>query len=1386
MIHHYHQLLDAITKKPTTPLQKLPLMSVKEKQQILIEWNQTEVNYDAPPSLHELVARRAAETPDALAIIDSGGFVTFCELIERAHGIAHFLHAIGVGSGDLVGVWTDRCAEHIIAQLGVLQAGAAFVPIGTNEPLDRVRKISKDAAIKALIYDYSCEHRAHEVSVPGLLMNSLQREKKAPKVTVSGKDPAYVIYTSGSTGRPKGVVVDHESIVDRTLWAQAYFRYDQKCGMLHTFSLAFDGSLISTWFVIGSGATCIMPNTEQLESPAALAELITRHNVSHLCATPTFLTLLIGFLRREQIMLEWCGTGGEKLSPELVKQMRLISRRVANLYGPTEGTILATYWEDKPQSHQVLQPPIGKPIANTKVYVLDQALQPAPSVGELYIGGIGVANRYLGMPTRTALSFVNNPFGPGRLYRTGDMARWSQHGELLYLGRVDQQVKIRGFRVELGEIESAIRKQSNVNDCAVMIREDRPGKPILAAYVVLASKAKKGLGGVRAELEQKLPPHMVPTTWTQLQTLPQTKNGKIDIRALPKPSNAINKCLTSPRNIIESTLHDIWCKVLKMSEICLDQDFWALGGDSLSALQLIALANDEGLAFRLKDLYEHRSIAAVSLFLARQKHSACFERRPPQPLTSAQPPLVGDCPLLPIQHWFFEQGFDQPHHWNQGFCFTLRHRIIPNRMNVAFENLVRSHDVLRLRTRQQASKWSLEFLPSNDPQARTRFEVKDLTGLASTAQKAVKEENIQRLHGELNHSNGPVLTAAIFDTDAKKPQTLWIAVHHLFIDGYSWSLLSRDLAYIYQQLGESDEVSPPQKSCSVRQWAMHLKEYANCQAQEDFTYWYEQLSTATSKLGDIDLSHPGITAVRQVISRELDQKQTHALLRCLPKTAKVDSNAILLTALGVTLNNLNQGHHFTVWLEGHGREQIHNQVDLSRTMGWLTSLFPFSLPMPNSIDLSSYLHEVAQKLAEIPQRGLSYLALRYLTDNAEIRKELKPTKRGIPLLFNYLSSIDTTDEGLLQISKQEAGLLHGSINHRVAALELNSFVQEGRFSIEWAFNGACVPVELISRLADDYMKNLLGLANMSYEKALEFQIPSSTELHQTIFSFRQGGRRRPLFLIHPAGSSAMCYAELAGLLSKDQPVYGLECVSGYQGKSIPSLAAEYIEAIRGVQPQGPYLIGGWSLGGIIAHEMVLQLEKQGEVVAAQVHLDSRPTTHERQKEYSELMHRDLPALLALLTRHLEKANSQPLGINYEELRQEPQEQLMESYLQKLESQVTFPLEVVRSFVPRFVEDFRGALGMLTEGYQDENPGVCEAPIHLFRASDISRPHPGFVPLEEPMQDQSTNCYGWSRLTRSSVTVYPAPGNHETFVFQPHVEVLAQNLEETLSKLQDAY
>ncbi|MCQ8187448.1 amino acid adenylation domain-containing protein [Streptomyces sp. RCU064] len=1032
------RVLDQVAADPAVRIQDLQILDPAERRELTVPprhtsasgvtsasdetSGQTSDETSGQTSGDTIVSRferQVADTPDAIAVTYETTSLTYSEVNARANRLAHLLRERGAGPRRYVALSMPRTEELVVAVLGVLKSGAAYVPIDPAYPADRIAYVLDDA-------------RPILTVTPDVLAESERCHAADPDVALSPLDTAYVIYTSGSTGRPKGVEVPHGNAIRLMDSTDHWFGFgpDDVWTLFHSY--AFDFSVWELWGPLLHGGRLVVVSYETSRTPDRFLKLLADERVTVLNQTPSAFYQLMAADRDNpetsaRLRLRHVVFGGEAL--ELGRLADWYARHpddapsLVNMYGITETTVHVTHVAlDEAVVAASSGSVIGEPIPDLAVYVLDERLRPVPRgvAGELYVVGAGLARGYLGRPGLTAQRFVANPFGEGRMYRTGDTGRRLADGRLEYHGRVDDQVKLRGFRIELGEIEAALETHASVAGAAVILREDRPGDKRLVAYAVPAAGAESvpEPDALRAHLATALPEHMVPSAVVTLDALPLTVNGKLDRRALPAPvyGGSPETDRRGPRTEREKTLCALFSDVLGLDGVGIDDGFFDLGGDSIMSIQLVSRARRAGLELAVRDVFEHRTVAALADIATETVRVAAEE-------PGAD---VGDVPLTPIVRWFLERGgpADQ---FNQSRLIQVPAALRQEQLRSAVQSVLDHHGALRARL-TAAPERRLEIRRPGAVDAASLVRRVAAAGLEEPAQRDLVRRETEAARERLDLDAGRLVQVVWFDRGADAPGLLLVLVHHLVVDGVSWRILVPDLAEAYRAVSAGREPELQPVGTSLRRWARRLTEAAARPARAaEAAWWQEVLRPGDPLLGRRPLDPAGDTYGSAAhLTVKLPVAVTEKLLTRVPSVFTAEVNDVLLTAFALAWARWRGGRG--AWgadgrtagvlldLEGHGREEdLVGAVDLSRTVGWFTSLYPVRID-PGAADLTDAfaggpaageaVKRIKEQVRAVPDKGMGYGLVRYLNASTA------PGFTGLPepqVAFNYLGRFTVAD-----------------------------------------------------------------------------------------------------------------------------------------------------------------------------------------------------------------------------------------------------------------------------------------------------------------------------------------------------------------------------------------
>ena len=1068
MAGHWRNLLEALIADPQQRLSELPLLSVAEQRALHDSLGIEAGERRLDQCLHPLFSQQAATRGDAPALTFAGVTLSYRELDARANRLAWMLRERGVGPQLRVGLALPRSLEMVIGLLAILKAGGAYVPLDPEYPLDRLHYMIEDSGIGLLLSDAAMFQALGELparvacwcledDVPRLADYPCD---ELPFISLAHHQ-AYLIYTSGSTGKPKGVVVCHGEIAMHCQAVIERFGMRSDDCELHFYSINFDAATERLLVPLLSGAHVVLRAQGQWDAEEICA-LIRTHRVNILGFTPSYGSQLAQWLatRQQTLPVRMCITGGEALTGEHLQRIRTAfqPQMFFNAYGPTETVVmpLASLAPERLEEGAG-SVPIGSIVGARVAYILDAdlALLPQGASGELYVGGAGLAQGYHQRPGMTAERFVADPFARdgARLYRTGDLVRQRADGLVEYLGRIDHQVKIRGFRIELGEIETRLLEHQAVRE-AVVLALDAPSGKQLVAYLVSDADHATLRDALKMHLKAHLPDYMVPAHLIVLDSMPLTANGKLDRRALPQPDPEANRqAYVAPRNGLESSLAAIWCAVLNVQQVGLDDNFFELGGDSILSIQVVSRARQAGIHFSPRDLFQHQTVQTLAAVATRTEQ-----------VTAEQGVLTGRSGLTPIQHWFFDTPIPQRQHWNQALVLKPLQLLQPHRLEQALLAVLEHHDALRLSFSKRDAQWHAEHLAVPQGGVLMQAQVRDLadcTALFTDTQRSL----------DLQH--GPLLRALLVE-GPEGQQRLLIAIHHLVVDGVSWRVLLEDLQTVYRQLSDGQSVSLPAKTSALRDWATRLQAYAGSESlREELSLWQAQLAGPDTVLpvarAQGSLRHRDADSV----SVRLDAEHTRQLLQQAPSAYRTQVNDLLLTALARVVCRWS-GHASTlIQLEGHGRETLFDDIDLTRSVGWFTSAYPLRLT-PQATQGDS-IKAIKEQLRGVPHKGLGYGVLRYLADDA--CRQSMAALPSAPITFNYLGQFDQSfgADALFHPLDESAGLAHDPDAPLPNELSVDSQVYGGELVLRWTFSRERFDPHTIRELADAYLAELQSL-----------------------------------------------------------------------------------------------------------------------------------------------------------------------------------------------------------------------------------------------------------------------------------------------------------------------
>jgi amino acid adenylation domain-containing protein/non-ribosomal peptide synthase protein (TIGR01720 family) len=1069
VITHYNNILSGFTAY-NKPVFEMSMLGPDECKKILHGFNNNTVSFPVHQTVTELFEAQAAIRPDALAVVTGENYLTYDQLNQKANQVGCLLReTYNVKTGDIVGIMLDRSEWMIVAIVGVLKAGAAYLPLDPGYPKERISYMLSNAQVKTLIVQAENMLMTEWPNDLQLLVTDLHPEIDEPfEGNIPGEnnssDCAYVIYTSGSTGYPKAVPVSHKALLNTEFWRKDFYGFDHSFSTLQFASFSFDSSVNDIFSMLLWGGKLVILNTNERSDVIKIRQLLKKHKITNFNVVPSFYKTLIKELGNDAYNLRVLTLAGEKLSQDLIKTHFSVfpDVRIINEYGPTENAICSTACIVT--ASQTMDTLIGKPVSNTQVYVLnsDMEIMPVGAAGEICLSGMGLTDGYLYNDALNEERFVKHPFRQdGKMYRTGDVGRWLPDGQLEFLGRQDDQVKIRGYRVEPGEIEKLLLFYPAVDNAVVIAHSRHDGSIVLAAYLTGIEEAD--FPALQQYVKHRLPDYMVPSYFIPVSSIPLTPNNKIDRSALRLREN-VNDAgelnYKAPQTPIEKLLAAIWEEVLGKRRVSITDDFFACGGDSIKAIQIAARMYKAGYQLEIRQLFEYPVIADLALMITP------VSRIPYQDL------VTGKVPLTPIQQEIFLKPRISPHHYNQSLMLGFEDKVSREVIEAIFRKIQEHHDALRMTFTLNGS----DIIQYNHG-LEYPFDLKEweLTGA---------EGEVERICNSIQEGivleKGPLMRLGLLQ--AAGQSLLFIAIHHLVIDAVSWRILFEDIETLYHKISKGEPLMLPLKTDSFKLWSEKLLEYASSdKLLAEKEYWVKTEVESIKPLPrDFDNDSNFIRDSVQ-ITCALSKQDTEALLTKVNAAFNTEINDILLSALGICFSHFTGQNKIVINLEGHGRERILDDIEISRTVGWFTSSYPVVISNSDHPDLADQIIEVKESLRRIPNKGVGYGILKYLSgDNAGL--SVQPE-----ISFNYLGQFEAgASNNVFDIVAGEAGYNICIDEQRQFIIEVSGGIADNVLVISFAYNKQHYKAETIQRLGDSFRDTLIKIIHFcaSSEKRL--------------------------------------------------------------------------------------------------------------------------------------------------------------------------------------------------------------------------------------------------------------------------------------------------------------
>lgn len=1020
-------LIEQMLNRPESSIGSLSLLTEQDRRRQIVELNDTSAEYPSNKSVRQLFEEQARLTPDRIAIEHDGQFLTYRELNETANRLAHRLIRRGVGNETIVGIWTHHSIETVIAIWGVLKAGGAYVPIDPAYPEERIRYMLEDSGAKLVLTNVDGIAGHYPVESLDLRDNAIyDKERSDPGIEIKPGNLAYIIYTSGSTGKPKGVMIEHQGLTNYIWWAKLmYAKEDPVVFPLYS-SLAFDLTVTSIFTPLICGGTILVYRDTGDEF--ILYRILRDNRSTVVKLTPAHLSLLQNIDYRHSSVRRFI-VGGEDLKTSLARNIYdnwggLID--VLNEYGPTETVVGCMIHRFDPKEDTRASVPIGVPAHNVMIYLLDPFLNPVPEgmLGEMYISGDGVARGYRNRDDLTKERFVDNPFLPGkRMYRTGDLAKRLRNGNLEYAGRTDHQVKIRGHRIELTEIEKVLLQDERVHHAVVIDREHADQSKYLCAYIV--GSERLDVSELRQSISRQLPSYMVPAYFVAMDEIPLSVNGKVNRKLLPEPDVALEGHMPfqEGRNDAENLLLEVVGELLGVDRVGIRDNFYHLGGDSIKAIQVSSRLNRLGYFIKVKEILGSPILEDMARELQQQNVNSRYPQHQAE----------GSIRHWPIASWFLRQRFHEPGHYHQSVMLSLKQEIDSNEIGQVLKKLIEHHDSLRIGL--DADRETMFYV--NEPSSKVQVGLYCLENCTDEEQAAGMSRIGEFVKAVFDLSEGRLLQACLFDL-GRNGKRLLLAAHHLAVDGVTWRILLEDLAAGLRQLRSGEPIKLQDKTASMQAWANLLHQYQL--SAEERSYWQSVVSGLRTIPVDYEHGVDDMESAKTIIT-ELSEEDTRRLLLDAHSAYGTKTIDVLVAALGLSLFEAFSLDQVGIELEGHGREPIDESLDLSRTAGWFTSLYPVKLCHTTN-EISGWMKGIKEQLRQVPGNGIGF---GMLMQQGDLPAEYAANKR---VRFNFMGDFDSEFRNeWFSLADDASGLESGRRNAMTSLIDINAIVINRRLRI---------------------------------------------------------------------------------------------------------------------------------------------------------------------------------------------------------------------------------------------------------------------------------------------------------------------------------------------------
>ncbi len=1063
-----HHLLCSLHKNSHKYLEDISLFSEIEQDKLLYQFNDTAAVYPKEKMIMDIIKEKMVEQPTKIALEKDGQVITYSELHQKVNSLAYHLRNKGIQRNDRVCLITSHSFETIIGILAILKAGGTYIPIDEHYPIQRIAAVIEDSHAKMILTNLDhIQADKFDIEVMNLLAYEFNKEADMLTCISAPDDIAYIIYTSGSTGKPKGVMISHRALVNYIWWAKKVYGIGNDDAFALYSSVSFDLTVTSIFTPLVAGIKMVIYDSN--DSEFVLYRILRENKVTIIKLTPAHLSLLTEYEYHDS-KVRVLIVGGDNLKVSLSKKIQDnfgSELLIYNEYGPTEATVGCMIHKYDVKKDTGASVPIGIPAHNVQLYILDENLKLShyDSVGELYISGDGVAAGYVNLEQLTKDKFIQNPFIPNQvMYRTGDLCRYREDGLIEYIGRIDNQIKINGFRIELNEIEHCLTQIDGIKDAVVLTSKTKKGVNFLCAYLILSKKLDEDV--IKRHLRDVMPEYMLPKAYIYMKKFPFNSNGKIDIGKFPIYEDKEEDIVVQAETQMEKVLISVVQQVLETENIGINQNYFNKGGDSIKAIQTVTRLREMGYELKVRDILTNPIIRDIAKCIkpTNEKKSINQEKE------------EGEIPFTPIIQWFLEeQDIINKNYWNQSVLLELDNVVSYEMIEVAITVLIQHHDILRLcfDSKENRIFYKNEYYDSVKAVFRKN--------LQCNSKEEIQEKLIElceEFKSTIDLENDICFKALWIDLEQGNNQLL-ITANHLLVDGVSWRILIEDLTRLLMQQSRNESMNLPAKTSSYKNWAEHLKVNVANYVPKQFDFWNACDNVITSYTQQ-EKHH------WSMLEKTMSGEVTRQILLFNAHDVRIEQDEILLIALGLALQEIYaMEEKVVIDVEGHGREEIFDDIDLTRTVGWFTIHYPVMMTLSQS-DLKDRIILLKEEIRRSKKHAFEYSILKFnrkLDDNGN-RK----------IRFNYMGNMSNgLKEDMFTLSKYKHGKEYCSSNGIGCSLEINAMIVNKKLAIQVHYNDFIISPEEAQELADTFFNKIHDVLEVTSGEKASISSPSDYE-----------------------------------------------------------------------------------------------------------------------------------------------------------------------------------------------------------------------------------------------------------------------------------------------------